>query len=198
MNHRLQHVQFKPEKEQLKFPKLWSCSLWPRLWLELSSSLVLKWRFSSLFHSDESYSIHPPQHPHPYPHKSAQPPNTTIIITSTPQTQSLSCYRLKSTLAWGHAGWHCIETSLWVFVFFSHRLLSSPKNIHSSNVCPHFKLRIQMWDLSFRGGLICNQFVPKASFLSCSMMCDGLLIKKWFCLVVLLDTCILCWCVGHR
>lgn len=32
MNHRLKHVQFKPEEQQ-KFPKLWSCSLWPRLWL---------------------------------------------------------------------------------------------------------------------------------------------------------------------
>lgn len=168
MNRNFQHVQFKPRKEQRKFPKLRSCSLWPRL--ELSSSPVLKRRFSSLFHSDESYSTLPNTH------KSTQPPNTTIIsTTSAAQTQSLSCYRLKST----NAGRHCIETSLWLLVFCFFLFANPQPHIASS---PPLRISTpSMFAPILSSGFKCGIWASGEGWYStksssCSMMC-----AMWIC-----------------
>lgn len=90
-----------------------------------------------------------------YPHaENPQPhPHSTVTILEPSHIKKLITVRkCRMTL---HRD---ITVGVGVFLIATptqppHRLLSFSKNIHSASVCPHFKLRIQIWDVSLRGWL---------------------------------------------
>lgn len=133
----------------------WSC---PAVWCWNGSFFV----FFILFRSLSTYGwviLHPSPSQTPTSSPSHIHTQKTPNPTLPPQSQSSSHIKKLITVRKCRMTPHRdITVGVGVFLIATptqppHRLLSFSENIHSASVCPHFKLGIQIWDVSLRGRL---------------------------------------------